>query len=847
MSAQPTPASPSPAARRGELRVYLGAAPGVGKTFAMLNEGRRAKERGVDVVIGFVETHGRARTAEQTGDLEVLPRRTISLRDTSFEEMDVDAVLARRPERTLIDELAHTNVPGTRHEKRWQDVEELLDAGIDVISTVNIQHLESLNDVVERITGIRQAETIPDEIVRAADQVELVDQTPEALRRRMAHGNIYPPDKFDASLTNYFRAGNLAALRELALLWVADKVDVGLEDYRERHGITQPWETRERVVVALTGAPGTEALIRRAGRIAQRAHGELLGVHVRGDDGLATGPSDLLDQHRKLLADLSGEYHEVAGSDVAAALVDFARGQNATQLVLGASHRSRWAELTSGSVINRVIRLSGTIDVHVISHERTEPDADWRLPRPRRRVRSPVPPRRRLAGWILVLAGIPSLTLLLAQLRDHIGLPTVLMVFLTLVVTTAAVGGRLPAVIGAIVGFLSANWFFTPPFYRWSIAEGENVVALAVFLGVALVVSRFVDTAARRTAEAARARSEARTLASLAATMSEDDPLPTLLGYLRNVFDLEAVALLRTTTEGWVVEAAAGEPVPSRPEPTDLVEDLAPGVSLVLRGPGIGGDDRAVLNAFAAQLAAVLERSRLRVEAGRANTLAEANELRSALLQAVSHDLRTPLASIKASATSLSQPDVEWPAEDTADFVRTINDETDRLTTLVEHLLDMSRIQAGAVRPALRPVMLEEVVPAAVASLGPRAAAVDAALAESLPPVMADAALLERALANIVANAARFTPPDRPVRVEAGAFCGHLTISVIDRGPGIPREQRERVFQPFQRLGDNQPGTGVGLGLAVAKGFLTAMGATIEIDDTPGGGATVVVRIPVAP
>ncbi|HEX6656568.1 MAG TPA: histidine kinase, partial [Ilumatobacter sp.] len=320
---------------RGTLRVYLGAAPGVGKTFDMLNEGRRRRGRGTDVVVGYVETHGRARTAEQVGDLEVIPRRTIEYRGATFEEMDIDAVLARNPQIALVDELAHTNVPGSRNATRWQDVNELLAAGITVISTVNIQHLESINDVVERITGIVQRETIPDEIVRAADQVELVDMTPEALRRRMAHGNIYAAEKIDAALTNYVRVGNLAALRELALLWVADQVDVALEEYRERHGITVPWETRERVVVAITGAPGTEDLIRRASRIAQRAHGELLGVHVRTQQGLAGPPTELLATHRKLLEEVGGEYHETAGSDIAAALIEFARAENATQIILG--------------------------------------------------------------------------------------------------------------------------------------------------------------------------------------------------------------------------------------------------------------------------------------------------------------------------------------------------------------------------------------------------------------------------------------------------------------------------------------------------------------------------------
>jgi two-component system, OmpR family, sensor histidine kinase KdpD len=846
VSADPPTNPPAgvPGRRRGTLRVYLGAAPGVGKTYAMLGEGNRARERGVDVVVGYVETHGREHTAGQVGDVEVVPRHRLEHRGSTFEEMDVDAILARRPARALVDELAHTNVPGSRNAQRWQDVEELLDAGIDVISTVNIQHLESLNDVVERITGIRQRETVPDEVVRRADQVELVDQTPQALRRRLAHGNVYAPEKIDAALANYFREGNLGALRELALLWVVDKVDVALEQYRERHRITEPWETRERVVVALTGAAGTEALIRRAARIAQRAHGELLGVHVTSDEGLVGPPSDLLAGHRDLLVAMGGEYHEVAGSDIGAALVDFARAENATQLVLGASQRSRWAELSRGSVINRVVRLSGPIDVHVISHVPSDDDEDPRRPRPRVAV---LPPRRRLGGWLLALVGVPLLTLVLAQLRHSVGLPTVLLLFLALVVLTATVGGRRPALVAAVGASVAANWFFTPPFYEVTIAEGENVVALLVFLGVALAVSRFVDAASRRAAEAARARSEARTLASLAATMGEEDPLPTLLTHLRSVLGLDAAALVRVDADGgWHVEAAAGAPVPHRPGEATAVEDLGPGVRMALVGPRLAAEDHLVLRAFAGQLAAVLEHGRLRAEAGRAHALAEANALRTALLQAVSHDLRTPLASIKASVSSLRQSDVTWSVDQTAEFLETIDDETDRLTHLVGNLLDMSRIQAGVLQPTLQPTLLEEVVPAALDSLGAAVLRVEADVPETLPPVQADAALLERALANVIENAVRHAPAGTPVRIQAALVAGHVDLRVVDRGPGIPPDQREQVFQPFQRLGDNPGGAGVGLGLAVAHGFLAAMGAEVEIDDTPGGGTTVVVSLAVA-
>ncbi len=611
---------------------------------------------------------------------------------------------------------------------------ELLDAGIEVISTVNIQHLESLNDVVEGITGIKQRETIPDDVVRAANQVELVDQTPEALRRRLAHGNVYAPEKIDAALANYFRAGNLAALRELALLWVADKVEVGLEDYRERHGITEMWETRERVVVAITGAPGTDALIRRAARLAQRAHGDLLGVRVRSDEGL-TGPSSgPLEEHRKLITELGGEYREVSGNDIAAALVDFARAENATQLVLGASKRSRWAELTSGSIINRVVRLAGSIDLHVISHESDESTAAPSAHRPRGRLASPITPRRRAIGWLIGALGVPLLTGGLTLVRDSTGLSTVLLLYLALVVVTAAVGGTLPALLTAVAANLAANFYFTSPIHRWTIDDGENVIALVVFLGVALVVSRFVDAAARRRAEAARARDEATALARLAATMGEEAPIPALLQHVRSVFDFSGAAVLRQANGQWYVEAGSGDPVPQHPNDADMVEELGPDAVLVVSGAHLAAEDHMVLNAFATQLAIVLEHGRLRVEASRAHSLADANALRTALLQAVSHDLRTPLASIKAAATSLSQDDVQWSPEQAADFVQTINEQTDRLTTLVGNLLDMSRIEAGALQPTLQSVALEEVVPSALVSLGPRAALVDTRSPRRSPP-----------------------------------------------------------------------------------------------------------------
>jgi len=827
--------------------VYLGAAPGVGKTFAMLNEGHRAKVRGTDVAVGLVETHGRALTQEQVGDLEVIPRRTINYRGRDFTEMDVDAVLARKPQRVLVDELAHTNVPGSRNAKRWEDVSELLDAGIDVITTVNIQHLESVNDVVERITGVKQQETIPDEIVRAADQVELVDMSPEALRRRMAHGNIYPAERIDTSLANYFRIGNLAALREIALLWVADKVEESLQQYLEDHGIDSVWETRERVVVALTGAPGGDVLIRRAARMARRAQGDLLGVHVRPSDGLATQSSELLQKHRRLLSDVGGSYHELAADDVAAGLVQFARTERATQLVLGSSRQSRWTHLIRGSVITKVLRSVRDLDVHVISTEESGDDST--TPLALRRRPSGISGRRRAIAVLVAFVALPLVTIVLAQLRSQLSLPSELLIYLLVVVAVAAIGGFVPAFLTAVAGFLLANYYFTPPLYTFTIAEDDNLVALIVFVLMGAVVGQLVSRIARRQAEAARATADAETLAQLGATLiSEQDPLPGLMTGLRSAFGCISTAVLHRAGDGWVVESSAGEPVPRSPEDAEVSVPLD--ADTVFAVSGIDDADMDLLRAFTGQLALVVERRRLRAEAAAAEGLAEANELRTALLAAVSHDLRTPLASIKAAATSLLQPDVTWPRATETEFLHTIDEETDRLNDLVGNLLDMSRLQTGAVELVVREVGFDEVVPAALHAVqsgraGLRTSDVLVEIPETLPRVHADPGLLERAIANLIANALEASPPDRPVRISAGSVLDRVELRVVDQGPGIPVDQRDRVFSPFQRLGDRPNGNGVGLGLAVARGFVEAMGGELTIDDTPGGGATMVVALPV--
>jgi two-component system sensor histidine kinase KdpD len=839
--------------RRGELRIYLGAAAGVGKTFAMLGEGHRRKARDTDVVVAFVETHGRRHTAELMHGLEVVPRTRIEYRGTTFDEMDLDAVLARRPQIALVDELAHTNIPGSRNEKRWQDVEALLQAGIDVISTVNIQHLESLNDVVMKITGVPQRETVPDAAVRAADQVELVDMTPEALRRRMAHGNIYPAEKVDAALNHYFRAGNLAALRELALLWLADKVDEGLQRYREAHDIHDTWEARERVVVALTGGPEGETLIRRAARIAARsAGGDLLAVYVTRSDGLTGADPAALATQRRLAESLGGSYHQVVGDNVPEALLAFARAENATQLVLGASRRGWLSTLATGPGVSwRTIRASGDIDVHIVTHGQMG----------RGRVlpaqRGGLSLHRRVYGYVLALLLAPLLTGVLANLRHQLNLTSDVLVFLAGVISVALVGGLIPAVLAAVLGSALLNYYFTPPLYTFTIAEANNALALAVFVVVALAVSSVVNDAAKRTKQAARAGAESDLLVTAAGSvLSGEQPLQAVVERVREAFGMETVTLLERQSapelgpragDGWLSVATAGGPPLARPEDGDVEMPVTDGLCLAARGRTLPAADRRVLGAFAAYAATALEQQRLTAAARAARPIAEADRMRTALLAAVSHDLRTPLASAKAAVTSLRSDDVQWAAEDYDELLATADESLDKLTRLVENLLDMSRLQAGAVAVFPRPADLAEIVARSLDDLGPGGKVVLVEIPADLPEVAVDPGICERVIANLVANALRYSPPGNPPMLTASWLGGRVELRVVDRGPGIPASQASRMFVPFQRFGDTDNTTGTGLGLALSRGLTEAMGGTLEPEETPGGGLTMALSLPAAP
>ncbi|MDX3072394.1 sensor histidine kinase KdpD [Streptomyces sp. NPDC088354] len=830
---------------RGILRIYLGAAPGVGKTYAMLSEAHRRLERGTDLAVAFVEHHRRPRTEVMLHGLEVVRRKEIEYRDTTFTEMDVDAVLARRPEVALVDELAHTNVPGSRNEKRWQDVEELLQAGINVISTVNIQHLESLGDAVESITGVRQRETVPDEVVRRADQIELVDMSPQALRRRMAHGNIYASDKVDAALSNYFRPGNLTALRELALLWVADRVDEYLRQYRADHHISSTWQARERIVVGLTGGPEGRTLIRRAARMAAKgAGGEILAVHIARSDGLAAGSPKEIAVQRTLVEDLGGSFHHVVGDDVPTALLDFARGVNATQIVLGTSRRPAWQYVLGPGVGATVARESGPdLDVHIVTHERAAKGRGLPIARGARLGRSRV-----IAGWLTGVLGPVLLCVVLTNLHSGLGLATDMLLFMALTVAAALTGGLYPALVSAVGGSLLLNWFFAPPLHTFTISKPENLIAIVIFVVVALAVASVVDLAARRTHQAARLQSEAEILSYLAGSVLRGEhSLDALLERVRETFGMDSVVLLERAGEheAWTCAAGVGGSPCLRPEDADVEVPVSDNLSLALTGRVLPASDRRVLSAFAAQAAGVLDWQRLEDEAALARGLAEGNRIRTALLAAVSHDLRTPLAGIKAAVSSLRSDDVAWSEEDEAELLEGIEDGADRLDNLVGNLLDMSRLQTGTVNPLIREIDLDEVVPKALRGVPDGSVSLD--VPETLPMVSVDPGLLERSVANIVENAVKYSPEGTRVLVAASALGDRVDLRVVDRGPGVPDSAKDRIFEPFQRYGDAPRGNGVGLGLAVARGFADAMGATLHPEDTPGGGLTMVLTLKAAP
>lgn len=870
--------------KRGTLKVYLGFAPGVGKTCAMLSEAHDLLADGVNVLVGIVEDHGRERTRRMAEGLPTLPRKTFSHHSGEFTELDVEAALAAQPDVLLVDELAHT-VVGTPDaddfsssfsdatgspvvdSKRWHDVYRPLDAGIDVISTMNIQHLESLNDVVAAVTGTRQQETVPDQVLRDADEIELVDLTPDALRIRLARGEVYGEKQAEKALENYFRVGNLTALRELALLWLADKVEEVLESYRQERTMTEHLPTRERVVVAVHNDKGAEAIIRRGARITGRMAGhEMIVVHVAGDDdAIASEGTPQLKRLQELTDSLGGQWRVILGDDVPQTLLQFARSVNASQLVIGLGRRI--SPFFGGGTGSKIIDGSGPIDVHIVpyaEHVEEDPSITARSTSSRNRRWSVVgarpshrfSPARITLGWAIALFIPFALTALFYALdvqEQYLG--ALLLSYLTVAVFAALAAGLLPAITAAFLGSLLANWYFSDPIHTFTITEPESVAQILLFFIIAAVVAGIVELSERRRAQATQRLGQAIVMSDLARGMVHDgDDIPQLLQRLRETFGLRRVDLQRwhPNRKLWtVVETTAdGLDTPwEGTKPPSLVP-IGEELRLVVAKPDLRPTEYSMIEAHGSRIMAIINRQEIDAMRRATAALEAGNRMGTALLTAVSHDLRTPLAGIKAAISGLMMDDVELDDVSKTLLLETIEHSTERLETVVGNLLDMSRLRSNTVNVHHRPVDVGDVLANVQRELPDVAEHLDVDLPAGVPRIMGDAGLIQRIVSNILLNGRAFAPNSRllvTARGIDGSAGAHdaVEIRIIDHGPGINDEDAAMLFVPFKRLGD-QSSKGLGLGLAVAQGFAEAMDGTLAHEHTPGGGATLILTLPSA-
>ncbi len=799
---------------RGVLRVYLGAAPGVGKTYRMLDEGWRRRERGTDVVVAFVETHERPLTEAQLRDLEVVPRVTREYRGAALSEMDLDAVLARGPKVALVDELAHSNVPGGRYEKRWEDVEALLAAGIDVITTVNIQHLESVNDVVEAITGIAQHETVPDAFVRRADQIELVDMTPEALRRRLAHGNVYPADRIDASLANYFRAGNLGALRELALLWLADRVDEALARYREEHAIERAWETRERLVVGVVGGPADDGLLRRAARMAARTGAELVAAHVVGDDAETAGARDL-EPARALTAELGGRFREIVDDDVVGALVDLARSERATQIVVGAGHGRSWRR-PRGGFVERLVALSRDLDVHVIAHRGVATP-----PTSRRRRAPALPTRRWVLGATISLVALPLLTVALTSVRSSVSISTVYLAFLVVVLALASLGGVVVGVVAALAATVLENYYFIPPVHTLSVNRLDDVVALVGYLAFALGASLISVSIVRQSGEMRRARAEIRVLSQAALAVGTSfDVLEPLLATLASTLGATAVSLVATGGAPSEVVLAVGSPSGERARARIVrVDDRH---DLAIEGVGQGSDDRELIAAFAGRIAVGIAVVDIAGQLAAAEDSLFQARRRGHLTHAVSAALSRRAAGARRALVMMR----DGIGTDSVLTQRGRLELLDRSLADLEHVVkefDGIASTESSARLTVGLTTLENVVTDALRIEG-RDARVRADVAADVT-IVTDPDVVAHAIAVCLRSALDVSGPLELVRLSAARFGSRVEITIIDRARSV-RDDED-------------------LAVAVAENLVASVGGQTRVEETPRGGRTTLIELPI--
>lgn len=860
--------------KRARLKIFFGFAPGVGKTYRMLQAARDLAEQNVDVVIGVAETHGRYETASLLLGMDLLARRKVEHRGRTLEEFDLDAAIARRPKILLLDELAHSNASGSRHTKRWQDAIELLDAGIEVWTTLNVQHVESLNDVVAQITGVVVRETVPDSIIERADEVELVDIAPEELLTRLKEGKVYLGEAGARAMQHFFKRGNLLALRELALRRTAERVDADVLAYRSLHGVDATWPTTERILVCVGPSPASARLVRAARRMAAGLRAPWVAAYVETLDirPMLEADRERLETHLRLAESLGGEVVRLSGARVSVQLLEYARRRNVTRLIIGKPTHSRLLDRLRGSLLDEIVRGSGDIDVHVISG-----DADAST----RNATRPPPPGDLpdLRGYLWAALLMTATTGLALLIRHFLPVPDLEMLFLVSVMIMAAFAGRGPSLFAAALGVASYDFFFVPPHFTFAVADGRYVLTFAMMFGAGITISSLASRLRRQEIEARSREERTRALFTLArdlsAVLDADGIAAIVAEHAADVFITNTMVLLPRS--GGALDRTASFPkgvslsttemgvaqwTLDHGRPAGIGTDTLPGAKALCtplrvssvtygvlalipeRAGSLSADQRTFLDAFAHQAAFALERAELAEKARKEALRAKAEELRSSLLSAVSHDLRTPLAVITGAATAL-RDDPALPAPAREDMLATIVEEAERLERLVANLLDMTRLDSGAVNLKREWVLLEELVGTALdrlrKKLADRPIAVD--VPADLPMVSADPVLFGQLLINLLENAVKHTPAGTPIDIRAEVSGDALIVDVADRGPGLVPGDEERVFERFYR-GPSTGAGGVGLGLPICRAIAQAHGGTLHARNREGGGSLFRLSIP---
>ncbi len=858
--------------QRGKLKIFFGATAGVGKTFAMLESAQTLKEQGIDVVVGYVETHKRAETEALLANLEIIPRQKVEYRGTTLEEMDLDAILARKPDLVLVDELAHSNVPGVRHNKRYQDVVEILDAGISVWTTVNVQHVESRADTVRQITGITIHETVPDSILEMADEIELIDLAPEELRKRLFEGKVYTPERIETASTNFFRTGNLTALREMALRLTAERVDHQLQDYMQIKHIAGPWKSADRLMVAVSPSPLSERLIRWTRRMAYNLEAEWLAVFVEPPRLLSEDDKARLARNLALARQLGGEVVSTTGSDVIEGLLRVSRQRNVTQIVIGKPAHSPMQEfMRGGSIVNRLVRQSGDIDVYVVTGDPSETTVQPLVPRPQ-----PHSDWNQYLVGTLIIAIVTAINLVLHPL---IGYQAVGLTDLLAVLLIAAYIGRGPALVAAALSAITWDLLFIPPRFTLVITHLEDIIVLVLYFVIAIFTGNLT---AKLRAQEQHARSYAeRTLAvytlakETSTAVNMEDVLQTAIDQIGRVFDAEVAVFLRTSAD-----ALSEEPHPlsnlkvngkdfsvalwafDNGKPAGRFTDTlsaADATYLPLLTPSgtvgvlavrtrknerLSVDEEALLDTFARQVALVIQREMLDEAAEQSAMLRESERLHNTLLNSISHELRTPISTIVGASSSLLNPNISSESRKT--LLGDLQAAADRLNRLVENLLDMTRLESGLLKLKLEWCDIGDLINVALSSTSKRLVdhPVTLNVAPDLPLVQLDFVLMEQVLVNLLDNAASYTPPGTPVEISAAQKDGTVSITVADHGRGLPPDDLERVFDKFYRVPGSKAG-GTGLGLSICRGLVNAHDGTLEAANRPEGGAMFIIRLPI--